>query len=173
MSKNTQIATLETELADVKAAHAALLAEAEELRKLKVQQAQVVANRVRKQRVVGLGLVLPGECLPRMEYQDRLFEENEKGWLSVDKDGNQRLVHFTDAQLLILNHVEHPMCEGRMELDTIRAMRRLYNEGRHSKRFGIPAVKSRQYTAKDCEPAVEVAPVTEPVADEPVIENVG
>lgn len=157
---------LAAELEAAKTELEALKAEAEELRKLKTQAAQVQINQVRKQKVIGLGLVF-GEGQPRMEYQDRLFEQNELGWNSVAADGSVRPVHFTDAELLILNHVEHPMCTGRMELDTIRAMRRLYNEGRHSKAYAAPVTKSRAYTEKDAVPetVAPAEPVAEPVAE--------
>lgn len=150
---------------------ATLRAENEELRKRERQSAQVALNHRRKTRVHGLGLVFgsrvenpeTGEVSyemgigePRMEYQDHLFEENERGWASVAPDGSVRLVHLTDEQLLILNRVEHPECTGRMELDTIRAMRRLYNEGRHSKKYGVPEVKSRAYTRDAAPVAVAV-----------------
>jgi hypothetical protein len=143
---------------------------------LLAQKSAAVASKSRRVRVFGLGLVFgnpqgdyvagtgfaswgEGDRMPRMEYQDRLFEQNELGWTSVGPDGELKSVHLTDHELLLLNQVEHPMCEGKMDIGIIRGMRRLYNEGRHSKAFPVPAVKSREY--KDVIAPVVVAPVAE------------
>lgn len=73
-----------------------------------------------------------GPQLPRMQFQDWLFEQNET-W------------HLTDNQLAILNRVEHPTADGRMDVGIIVGMRALYNLGRHSKAYGVPATPSKSY----------------------------
>jgi hypothetical protein len=98
--------------------------------------------------VYGEGLVFPGEHLPRMVYQDRLFQENAKGWVSVGSDGERKTVRLTDTQLLTLNHVEHPTCTGRMDLFIVRHMRRVFNAGTHSPAQTVPPrVPSVEYLA--------------------------
>ena len=98
--------------------------------------------------VYGEGLVFPGVSLPRMMYQDLLFQQNAEGWLSVAPDGERRLVRLTDAQLLLLNHIEHPTCTGRMDRVVMNHMRRVFNAGTHSPQQTVPPdVPSVEYLA--------------------------
>jgi hypothetical protein len=87
--------------------------------------------------VYGLGLVF-GTPAPRMVYQDQLFQQNTAGWVSVGPDGERKTVHLTDAELLVLNLVEHPTCSGRMDLRMVRIMRNLFNQGKHSPAQPVP-----------------------------------
>jgi hypothetical protein len=97
--------------------------------------------------VFGEGLVFEGERLPRMVYQDRLFQENGRGWVSVGPDGERKTVRLTDQQILVLNRVEHPTCKP-LDLFIVHHMRRVFNAGTHSPAQTTPPdVPSVEYAA--------------------------
>lgn len=109
---------------------------------------------------IGLGLCgLP--AMRRMDFQDALLEANRE-W------------KFTDSQLAILMQVEHPRCNGRIDVAIVRGIRRLFNAGKHTKNQAKPAVASVAYDAEGRELSARGKVVAAPVVveNEPV-ENVG
>lgn len=98
---------------------------------LQAQVAKGSASSQRRGAVLGLGLVAPVP-MPRQKFQDWLFDQNREWRLS-------------DEELAILNRVEHPTCTGRMDTHIVVGMRRLYNEGKHSKSYSKPAVPTPKF----------------------------
>lgn len=94
----------------------------------------VAAVRTGKFRGLGTVAGIPAG-LRRMEFQDRLLAWNEA-------EGNRR----TDTDLAAMMDAEHPGgCKIRP--DHMRAIRRLYNEGKHTKAGVVPATLSKEYDA--------------------------
>lgn len=101
-----------------------------------VETATPAATPVRASKFKGLGtcqaLGIPGG-LRRMEFQDRLLASN-------DRDDMRK----TDEALAAMMDAEHP---GGVKIrpDHMRAIRRLYNEGKHTKNGRVPAELSVPY----------------------------
>lgn len=101
---------------------------------------------------LGLGLCgLPST--KRMTFQDALFVMNEEGMDTVTSDGTRKRVHLTDTQLVLCNKVEHPWCTGKMDESIVRGMRRLYNQGRHSKAAATPNTPVTAWSGDGVTPA--------------------
>lgn len=137
----------------IKKAAAASAAAAERIAAQIAESVALAADfSVKRTAKLGLGICgLPSTR--RMVFQDNLFVMNEEGMDTVQSDGTRKLVHLTDQELVLCNLVEHPWCTGRMDVSIVQGMRRLFNQGRHSKASATPNTPVHAWASDGVSPA--------------------